>query len=175
MWDLPGPGLEPVSPALAGGFLTTAPPGKPQHVFLNQVSVFTILRPYIVHHRSALFLVPHSHTSFLCTCGQFFPKGSNIYHMPIMNIFYAFKHNPLFPRSFIYAAFLLQTGCSPRPPHSCPLGSSACHPPVLNPTTAPRVCPASWPHRVEEGTWGFNHTVLRLPADTWVLVPAQAT
>ena len=29
MWDLPGPGIEPVSPALAGGFLTTAPPGKP--------------------------------------------------------------------------------------------------------------------------------------------------
>ena len=29
MWDLPGPGLEPVSPALASGFLTTVPPGKP--------------------------------------------------------------------------------------------------------------------------------------------------
>ena len=29
MWDLPGPELEPVSPALAGRFLTTAPPGKP--------------------------------------------------------------------------------------------------------------------------------------------------
>ena len=28
-WDLPRPGLEPVSPALAGGFSTTAPPGKP--------------------------------------------------------------------------------------------------------------------------------------------------
>ena len=28
MWDLPGPGIEPVSPALAGGFLTTGPPGK---------------------------------------------------------------------------------------------------------------------------------------------------
>ena len=28
MWDLPRPGLESVSPALAGGFLTTAPPGK---------------------------------------------------------------------------------------------------------------------------------------------------
>ena len=25
MWDLPRPGLEPVSPALAGGFLTTVP------------------------------------------------------------------------------------------------------------------------------------------------------
>ena len=30
-WDLPRPGLEPVSPALAGRFSTTAPPGKPQH------------------------------------------------------------------------------------------------------------------------------------------------
>ena len=29
MWDLPRPGLKPVSPALAGGFLTTAAPGKP--------------------------------------------------------------------------------------------------------------------------------------------------
>ena len=29
MWDLPRPGLEPVSPALAGGFLTTASPGMP--------------------------------------------------------------------------------------------------------------------------------------------------
>ena len=29
MWDLPRPGLEPVSPALAGKLSTTAPPGKP--------------------------------------------------------------------------------------------------------------------------------------------------
>ena len=29
VWDLPGPGLKPVSPALAAGFLTTAPPRKP--------------------------------------------------------------------------------------------------------------------------------------------------
>ena len=29
MQDLPGPGLKPMSPALAGGFLTTVPPGKP--------------------------------------------------------------------------------------------------------------------------------------------------
>ena len=28
-WDLPRPGLEPVSPALTGRFSTTAPPGKP--------------------------------------------------------------------------------------------------------------------------------------------------
>ena len=40
MWDLPGPGLEPVSPALAGGFLTTAPPGKPSIHFKLFIYLF---------------------------------------------------------------------------------------------------------------------------------------
>ena len=35
MWDLPRPGLEPASPALAGRFSTTAPPGKPCSIFLR--------------------------------------------------------------------------------------------------------------------------------------------
>ena len=30
MWDLPGPGIKPMSPALAGGFFTTEPPRKPE-------------------------------------------------------------------------------------------------------------------------------------------------
>ena len=34
MWDPPRPGLEPVSPALAGRFSTTAPPGKPLLCFI---------------------------------------------------------------------------------------------------------------------------------------------
>ena len=33
MWNLPRPGLEPVSPALAGRFSTTVPPGKPSLLF----------------------------------------------------------------------------------------------------------------------------------------------
>ena len=33
MWDLPRPGIEPMFPALAGGFLTTGPPGKAQTLF----------------------------------------------------------------------------------------------------------------------------------------------
>ena len=37
MWDLPGPGLEPVSPALAGGSLTTEPPGKPQLMLFDDL------------------------------------------------------------------------------------------------------------------------------------------
>ena len=36
MWDPPRPGLEPVSPALAGRFPITAPPGKPFLCFYNQ-------------------------------------------------------------------------------------------------------------------------------------------
>ena len=35
MWDLPGLGLKPMSPALAGRFLTTAPPGKPLELFIT--------------------------------------------------------------------------------------------------------------------------------------------
>ena len=38
MWDLPRPGLEPVSPALAGRFSTTVPPGKPLCLILCQFS-----------------------------------------------------------------------------------------------------------------------------------------
>ena len=44
MWDLPGPGIEPVSPALAGGFLTTAPPGKPGSMVLDvNILVYLVL------------------------------------------------------------------------------------------------------------------------------------
>ena len=35
MWDLPRPGLEPASPALAGRLSTTAPPGKPRDLLLT--------------------------------------------------------------------------------------------------------------------------------------------
>ena len=31
MWALPGPGIDPMAPALAGRFLTTEPPGKLYH------------------------------------------------------------------------------------------------------------------------------------------------
>ena len=37
MWDLPRPGLEPVSPALAGRFSTTAPPGKPLCLYFSKL------------------------------------------------------------------------------------------------------------------------------------------
>ncbi|KAJ8790669.1 hypothetical protein J1605_021267 [Eschrichtius robustus] len=44
MWELPGPGIEPVSPALAGGFLTTVPPGKPPDPVFTGNTVEVALR-----------------------------------------------------------------------------------------------------------------------------------
>ena len=35
MWDLPGPGIEPMSSELAGRFSTTGPPGKSLVGFLS--------------------------------------------------------------------------------------------------------------------------------------------
>ena len=61
MWDLPRPGLEPVSPALAGRPSTTAPPGKPSLPFLNSI-VFLLLSP-----KSSLYILdtsPLSHMNF---------------------------------------------------------------------------------------------------------------
>ena len=60
MWDLPRPGLEPISPALAGGFLTTAPPGK------------FYISSFICHHRLveeaslALYLIIYLFIYWLC-------------------------------------------------------------------------------------------------------------
>ena len=45
MWDLPRPGLEPMSPALAGRFSTTALPGKPLTIFL----MLYIISPWLTH------------------------------------------------------------------------------------------------------------------------------
>ena len=64
MWDLPGPGLEPVSPALAGGFLTTAPPGKPYYDgFLTgfSVPIFLFFNPFYALHGPLMSLS-------LCLC-----------------------------------------------------------------------------------------------------------
>ena len=49
MWELPRPGIKPLSPALAGEFLTTAPPGKSQQivflfVFFNVYHCLCILK-----------------------------------------------------------------------------------------------------------------------------------
>ena len=56
MWDLPGRGLEPVSPALAGGFLTTAPPGKPCKFICIICFSLIYITTYKWYHRVFVFL-----------------------------------------------------------------------------------------------------------------------
>ena len=73
MWDLPGPGIKPVFPLLAGGFLTTAPPGKPIYVPI----LFQILFPFRLLHNLLIAVLPSvspilfvciapRHASFVC-------------------------------------------------------------------------------------------------------------
>ena len=44
MWDLPTPGIELVSPALAGGFFTTKPPGNPRRSVFMRVLGYAVNR-----------------------------------------------------------------------------------------------------------------------------------
>ena len=45
MWDLAGSGIKPVSPALAGGVLTTEPPGKPLFASLSEKILLSTTSP----------------------------------------------------------------------------------------------------------------------------------
>ena len=73
MWDLPGPGLEPVSLALAGGFLTTAPPGKSldkhlnDYVVTHQVEIASFTYSVTQTHVSDLI---HQEQTFVLSPGQ---------------------------------------------------------------------------------------------------------
>ena len=76
MWDLPAPGLEHMSPALARGFLTTAPPGKslfdcldsfrlwvpPLDFFTFPSSMSPMMHPF--HHN------PHITRAPICLCSH---------------------------------------------------------------------------------------------------------
>ena len=66
MWDLPGPGLKPMSPALVGRFLTIVPPGKPYHTVLIVLAVrlFQVWE----HDTSRFVLLSHS---YFCYLGSF--------------------------------------------------------------------------------------------------------
>ena len=86
MWDLPGPGLEPVSPALAGGFLTTEPPGK---------SHCTFFFPTPVTHSHAC-----SHLASRLPCSL----GGVVNHRP-----------PSLPGSRSGCSRLLSESCNPHP------------------------------------------------------------
>ena len=49
MWNPPGPGIEPVSPALAGGFLSTVPPGKSSLPCFKPPSLLSFVRAALIN------------------------------------------------------------------------------------------------------------------------------
>ena len=60
MWDLPRPGLEPVSPALAGRFSTTVPPGKPYVLLLTDPALIQLLVYYRrMCSKASVLILPH--------------------------------------------------------------------------------------------------------------------
>ena len=50
MWSLPGPGIEPVSRALAGRFLSTVPLGKSRGKFTSDYFHDTMLQIMKIYH-----------------------------------------------------------------------------------------------------------------------------
>ena len=70
MWDLPRPGLEPLSPALAGRLSTTAPPGKPLFLFLifiySFIYVFWLHWVFVAAHGLSLVEASGGYSSLRC-------------------------------------------------------------------------------------------------------------
>jgi len=52
MWDIPGSGMELMYPALAEGFFTAKPPGKPLCVVLQFTKIFSYIWIHLLltHH-----------------------------------------------------------------------------------------------------------------------------
>ena len=68
MWDLSGPGIEPVSPALAGRFFTTELPGKPPHTYIDtHTYMYTHTHIYIYTH-TYMYIYTHTHKHIYITC-----------------------------------------------------------------------------------------------------------
>ena len=89
MWDLPRPGLEPVSPALAGRFPTTAPPGKPLNTFF--IYYFYFLNLFIYY----LFLAVlglHCCMWAFSSCGERGPLFVAVHRLLIAVAFLVVEH-----------------------------------------------------------------------------------
>ena len=85
MWDLPRPGLEPVSPASAGRLSTTAPPGKPSFVFFDSLFLTCLLSPNTEAHVIELELLGwiESQDTWLLSFVQLSQNGSASLSFPV--------------------------------------------------------------------------------------------
>ena len=98
MWDPPRSGLEPVSLALAGGFLTTAPPGKSQNPWFFKDTC----TPVFI---AALFTIARSWKQPKCPSTDEWIK--KMWYIYIMEYYSAIKRNEI--RSFVNMWMDLET------------------------------------------------------------------
>ena len=127
MWDLPKPGLEPMSPALAGRFSTTAPPGKPTFFFFCEC-VYVCFFVWFCLYRFAFTIYPRvlSVQFFVCFVLVFFFRivFSTCYHRWIcllvwlLSSFLSFLKLLYFYFIFLFMAVLALRFCA-RASSSC--------------------------------------------------------
>ena len=82
MWDFPGSGIEPASPALAGEFCTTEPPGTPERICLciflqKEVTRKQKLMKMVVRNRSRM---GWWREEILFHSGVYFEHYTNVLH-----------------------------------------------------------------------------------------------
>ena len=87
MWELPGPGIKPVSLTFQGGFLTTGSPGKPlSRLSIAELNFFSSLfmsynwrNQFVVFYVQVLSLKT-MYVRFLYTVDRFLTDMSNKMH-----------------------------------------------------------------------------------------------
>ena len=102
MWDPPRPGLEPVSPALAGRLSTTAPPGKPPNNILilhtySQHMQTTCLRHSVLFTGILLIVVGFDH-SLKTSCTMIVATALSYRQLTFPNFFLFLKPPYITPK-----------------------------------------------------------------------------
>ena len=113
--DLPDPGTEPASPALAGGFFTTEPPGKPlAFLFLFSLSVMSnTLQPHGLQHTRLLSPSPSSGAcSKSCPLSWRCHPNISSSVIPFSSCLQPFPASGSFPMSRLFASGGQSTGAS---------------------------------------------------------------
>ena len=77
MWNLPGPGIEPVSPALAGDFLTTGPPGKSKMLYMSSF-IKLIYLTHVTTLPPSLYLFIFFHLHFIAEESEAWKSYGNL-------------------------------------------------------------------------------------------------
>ena len=84
---LPRPGLEPMSPALAGRFSTTAPPGKPYNIILS-LNILLILKPKNFPHSFIFLALKEANPSILFSKSTSLPVWFSVEEIAMFDNFF---------------------------------------------------------------------------------------